>query len=429
VDHQPVGSRNELLDRLSRRTTSGQYVPVIDGLRFVAILLVLVFHVSLVLDLILGRRTLAPPFGAIWGTSVTTLLGRAVWEMNHGVEVFFAVSGFVLSLPYVSARHRGTPKPTLRRYYLRRVTRIEPPYLVALSLLFVVSVLAANGQGFGHYVAGLVYLHSAWFGQGNPYDAVTWSLEVEIQFYILVPLLALALSPVGQGSKKMTCVIVASLAICAQLSGLIDGAHLFGFVGNYLQFFMVGWLLGDIYVVDWGAKPPQNRWWDVVTFVGWPALLVGLTIGSVFQVVVAPWLILGLTVAAFCGPLTRRVLSYPWIATIGGMCYSIYLTHYPVMILMRRWVAPIAGLPYPVALLLGALIMFPVVLLVGAVFFVTIERPCMDPDWARRVAERLGVSGGRSYSQPNSWHIRGSVAKQRDASARLNQIIEELTDK
>jgi peptidoglycan/LPS O-acetylase OafA/YrhL len=417
VDHQPVGSRNELLGRLSRRTTSGRYVPVIDGLRFVAILLVLVFHVSLVLDLILGRRTLAPPFGAIWGTSVTTLLGRAVWEMNHGVEVFFAVSGFVLSLPYVSARHRGTPKPTLRRYYLRRVTRIEPPYLVALSLLFVMSVLAANGQGFGHYVAGLVYLHSAWFGQGNPYDAVTWSLEVEIQFYILVPLLALALSPVGQGSRKMTCVIVASLAICAQLSGLIDGAHLFGFVGNYLQFFMVGWLLGDIYVVDWGAKPPQNRWWDVVTFVGWPALLVGLTIGSVFQVVVAPWLILGLAVAAFCGPLTRRVLSYPWIATIGGMCYSIYLTHYPAMILMRRWVAPIAGLPYPVALLLGALIMFPVVLLVGAVFFVTIERPCMDPDWARRVAERLGLSGGRSYSQPNSWHVRGSVAKPRDVSA------------
>jgi peptidoglycan/LPS O-acetylase OafA/YrhL len=56
------------LSALSRRTTSGRYVPVIDGLRFVAILLVLLFHVSLMLDLVQGRRTLVPPFGAFWGT-------------------------------------------------------------------------------------------------------------------------------------------------------------------------------------------------------------------------------------------------------------------------------------------------------------------------------------------------------------------------
>ncbi len=386
LQREPGRMQERILPRLSRRTTGGQYVPVIDGLRFVAILLVFVFHVSLMLDLILGRRTLATPFGAFWGTSVDTLLGHVVWEMKIGVQVFFAVSGFVLALPYVSARAHGTPRPSLRRFYLRRLTRIEPPYLVALSLLFLLSLAASNAPGVGHFVSGLMYLHGAVFGQMNPFDAVTWSLEVEIQFYLIVPLLALALCAGGRSARQMTCLFVAMIAISAQLHGLFAGAHLFTFVGNYLQFFLVGWLLGDIYVTDWNRQPPQRRSWDLVSLVGWPSLLLGLATGGVFEAVFAPWLILALMAAAFSGPITRRALSNRWIATIGGMCYSIYLTHFPVMILMRGAIAPIAALPYPVALLLGALITFPVVLLVGTAFFVIVERPCMDPGWTRKVS-------------------------------------------
>ncbi len=388
--------RDELLARLSRRTTTGRYVPVVDGLRFVAIMLVVVFHAALVLDLLLGRRTLTPPFGEFRGAPATDVFGRLVWETKIGVQVFFMVSGFVLSLPHISSRQLGTPKPPLGRFFLRRVTRIEPPYFVALTVLFVASFLAANGHGLSHYVAGLAYAHGFWFGRMNPYDAVTWSLEVEIQFYVLVPLLAIALCSGPARTRTQTCLVVAALAICLQSSGLFNDPHLFAFLGNYLQFFVLGWLLGDIYVTRWNASAPESRWWDLVTLVGWPALLFGLTTGGAFQVAVAPWLIFALAVAVFCGPLTRRALSAPWIATIGGMCYSIYLTHYPVMIALRGLVSPVARLPYPVALLLAFSIMLPVVLVAAAVFFVTIERPCMNPDWARHVAERLGVGGNRS---------------------------------
>ena len=398
MDRRSRGTGAALLQALSRRTTSGRYVPVIDGLRFVAILLVLIFHVSLMLDLVQGRRSIDPPFGAFWGSSSPTFLGGIVWEMKIGVQVFFAVSGFVLSLPWITARNLRASRPPLGRYYLRRVTRIEPPYVVALTVLFLFGVLARTDAGVSHYLSGLLYLHGAWFGAMNPYDAVTWSLEVEIQFYVLVPLLALVLCAGGRVGRRLACVLIAVASIWLQVSGALDGSHLFAFLGNYLQFFMVGWLLGDIFVTDWDSSPPVGRRWDLVTLIGWPALLVALTAGGVVQDAVAPWFILALAMAAFRGPWTSRALSTPWVATIGGMCYSIYLTHYPVMILMRPAIAPIASLPYPAALVLGAAILFPMVLLVGAAFFVTVERPCMDPDWARRVAVRLGLVRDRSLA-------------------------------
>ena len=399
VRRQPGEMQDAILARLSRRTTSGRYIPAIDGLRFVAIMLVLVFHVSCVLDLVLGRRILNPPFGLLYmppGAATPSLFAHSVAGMQIGVQVFFAVSGFVLSMPYISARARGTSRPALKPYYLRRITRIEPPYLVVLTLLFIGSLFAAAGPGFGHFAAGLIYMHGAVFGTLNPYNSVTWSLEVEIQFYVLVPMLAIALCAQERSARLMTCLIISMLAIIGQLAGLFGGS-LFG----YIQFFMVGWIVGDLYVNSWAMDPPQHPLWDLVTVVGWPLLLLGLTTGPTFEVVLAPWLILLLVVAAFCGPRTRGALSNRWVATTGGMCYSIYLTHYPVLIMMRGWVAHVAGLPYPVALFLASLITLPVVLVVGGALFITVERPCMDPNWARRFVERVRLRRAALSTEPS----------------------------
>lgn len=393
MERHEGGSKAKLLARLSRRTTGGRYIPVVDGLRFVAIMLVLIFHAAFVLSLVNPRLALHTGATSIAPAAATAILPRLVAEMRVGVQVFFMVSGFVLSLPYIRARQLGEPRPSLRRYFLRRVSRIEPPYVVVMTLLFLGSLLIESGHGFGHYLAGLAYVHVLWFGTSNPWNAVTWSLEVEVQFYVIVPLLAMALCAGGRFARRQTILLVAVIAIVAQVVEAPASPHLFAFLGNYLQFFMVGWLLGDVYVTDWAAATPEHWAWDVVTLLGWPALLVELAFAPPLLVLTTPILILALGLAAFCGPLTRRALSTPWVATIGGMCYSIYLTHEPLMIAMKRWLVPVSRLPYAAALALSLLIMLPVVLLVGGLFFALVERPCMDPDWPRRISERLRLLG------------------------------------
>jgi peptidoglycan/LPS O-acetylase OafA/YrhL len=92
--------------------------------------------------------------------------------------------------------------------------------------------------------------------------------------------------------------------------------------------------------------------------------------------------------AALHGRVFTRVLSMKWIAIVGGMCYSIYLLHYPVLVLGAKvlrangltrgyWLWPL----YAVLLLLA--------LVLSAGFFIIIERPCMDPAWVTHVVARV----------------------------------------
>ena len=57
------------------------------------------------------------------------------------MPLFFAISGFILALPFAEHYLSGAPRPTLGRYYVRRVTRIEPPYVINLTILLALMLL------------------------------------------------------------------------------------------------------------------------------------------------------------------------------------------------------------------------------------------------------------------------------------------------
>lgn len=94
--------------------------------------------------------------------------------------------------------------------------------------------------------------------------------------------------------------------------------------------------------------------------------------------------------AVFRGVITNRIMTNPWVTTIGGMCYTIYLFHNPL-------IGSLAGLTkgfvptgsYTLNVLAQGCIILPVVLAACALYFVTIERPCMRRDWPGRLAERM----------------------------------------
>ena len=89
--------------------------------------------------------------------------------------------------------NKKTPVP-LSKYYLRRLTRLEPPYIIIMTLLFGALILVQNEDLkslFPHYLASLFYLHRLFFDTWSPINPPTWTLEIEVQFYIIAPFLAL----------------------------------------------------------------------------------------------------------------------------------------------------------------------------------------------------------------------------------------------
>jgi peptidoglycan/LPS O-acetylase OafA/YrhL len=169
----------------------------------------------------------------------------------------------------------------------------------------------------------------------------------------------------------------------------IDGGRPALTLLNYFQFFAGGLLLADVYLLDWEEDPPTSRHWDIFALLGWPTLVFVLHSSVGRRLLFLP-LLIALFGATFRGPFTRRAFRQRWLVTIGGMCYSIYLLHYPLISMIGRvWkslVPPIASTALYVVVTATAMV--SVVLIVSGIFFVLVERPCMKRDWWKDVARR-----------------------------------------
>lgn len=393
-----AGRVDRVLTRLRRVTTSGRYLPQVDGIRFIAISSVFLFHVTrLLYDDYAPNR--AVPFGAAEARDVGM---RFLREGRLGVMVFFTLSGFILALPFVTSRLAGGRPVSLRAYLLRRVTRIEPPYLVALVL---VAVLAATTDAWGpptgvgeRFAAGAWYGHTLVYGVPNLLNPPFWTLEIEVQFYLLMPALAVVCFRGDRARRRRVAIAVGAVALTlvqASLGARLGPGHPLGILPSYLQWFLIGFLVADLFVVDWRGAPGTSRAWDVVSVVGWPAFFLLGANEDVVSYVLLPWLLLPLFVAVFRGRATSRALGNRWVTTIGGMTYSIYLVHAPVIDLLGRWTSGRFGTYTTGSVLAQAALLAPAVLAVGLAFFVLVERPCMRPGWPAELRRRV-ASGRRS---------------------------------
>jgi peptidoglycan/LPS O-acetylase OafA/YrhL len=140
--------------------------------------------------------------------------------------------------------------------------------------------------------------------------------------------------------------------------------------------------------------------WDLVSLAGWPLLFLfwndpaheihPSAAASAARAFIFPAAVFILYCAAFRGRLSNRAVVNPWIATVGGMCYTIYLLHNPALGMILRLTAPLAMTGnYAADLLIQLVLVSPILVAVCAGFFVLIEQPCMRRDWPRRLLERL----------------------------------------
>jgi peptidoglycan/LPS O-acetylase OafA/YrhL len=328
-----------------------------------------------------------------------------------GVEVFFAISGFVLGLPFALQRIKGTSKVRLPRYFVRRVTRIEPTYAINMLGLFVLK--AADFYWLGgrpdlrpgvmlpHLLASLFYSHNFVYGEGSTINNVAWSLEIEIQFYILAPLICTLYSVKSRIFRRLALLALGGGAASIDYIALSNGMNLGTTLLRYLPFFVVGLIIADVYVTDWRESPQRSRGWSWLAVAGCAGMPILVRTGFVTQqflngTIASPRLLIGDFLLALCtamlffgtmrGVWASRILRTRPLVLIGGMCYTIYLYHqltYHIVghLTAQRW----SGLPYGAFVAVQGLVLLPGCVVICAVLFVLFEKPFMYPNWPATV--------------------------------------------
>ena len=342
-----------------------------------------------------------------------TWIARMFGNGNRGVPLFFLISGFILARPFAQHRLFGWPAPSLRKYFLRRITRLEPPYLLNLAAV-AVGIALADHQTWSsilpHLAASAAYMHYFVYHQPSTINSVAWSLEIEVQFYILAPFLSIVFA-IGNVSLRRSLIVAAMVALA--LVQIAAGLSTFTLPGR-AQYFLAGLLLADIFLVSMPRWKHDWRW-DVVSLIGWPTVfLLGMRMEGLWL----PFLALLLCVAALRGVVMFDLLRNPLIAVTGGMSYTIYLWHAPVLTFVGRVLGRIPFfVPSNYALMFAVqgIVKTAVVALVCLPLFILVERPCMDPKWPQNLAIRLRAALGRTALVPTA-----IVSKLPDAALLTN---------
>jgi peptidoglycan/LPS O-acetylase OafA/YrhL len=377
-DVSPPGDR---FGRLRRVTSTGRFLPEVDGLRCIAVLGVFLFHLTYVVAGTPGEWA-SPP--------AESPLLRFAAHGHYGVELFFVISGFVLGLSFVRAADpRYEDRFSVRRYFGRRLSRLEPPYLFSLFALFALLVLLRKGtlaELLPHLTASCLYVHNVAYGDTSTINPVAWSLEVEVQFYVLAPLLALPLRWTSASRRRGVYVAGIAAALGLRWWTISQGWTVPASLPVYLHYFLVGILLADVHVRNWNERSPDSAWGDLGVLLLTPAIVASwfapyAAAQVLFPLLLAPWF-----AAVLASRRTRAWLSRPVAVVVGGMCYTIYLWHIPVL-----WVCQKASAVIPrsshFAIELGwrGVVFGTATLLVCGVLFVLVERPCMRAGWPRRL--------------------------------------------
>jgi peptidoglycan/LPS O-acetylase OafA/YrhL len=393
----------QLRRKLARITSTGEFIPQIDGLRCLAVLMILVFHSFahyLEHTHRLGTQSLPRDWPQI--ASRSPLVGWAR-NLEIGVPLFCTISGFVLSIPFARSYLKDGSPPSLKAYFVRRLIRLEPPYIIAMLFWFATIIVPwhqpdpwgyfrAYFHAFvPHLLATLGYVHALVYGQPSWINGVAWTLEIEVQFYIVLPLLA-AVFRIRDVRWRRCTLLTAMLggALFAQLVvGVPQHDRLSLSLALQLDFFLAGLLLADLYLMPPRLLRLQPLAADALAIAS-AALLVVVEHGEPQLAWSEPFLIGGFYFGVFSGAWMSRVFQSPVLTICGGMGYSIYLYH--VYLIERLLPITIRVFPPRHALwwdsAVQILAMLPIVLATCAGIFVFTERPFMR--LSRQVTRRLG---------------------------------------
>jgi peptidoglycan/LPS O-acetylase OafA/YrhL len=293
----------------------------IESLRAVAALAVLSFHI-----LQFTSGPLAPVEHA----------GRL------GVFLFFALTGYLLFVPFARHLYADGKPVDIARYARNRALRILPLYYAVLVILLVL------GHGGGTPTEWLRFgtLTQSFFGDTvlNDVDIPMWSLAVELQFYVLLPLLALAfgwlLRTPARAAAAIGLMAAASVAVWElKVFGKWPGAARWGYsLPANLFAFTPGMLLA-LMRLELGKRPALRLPSSTLLIAAAVAVWVGAAyLDDRASLIAAPasFLLLAAVVLPVLDGRAARLLDLRVLTVIGVASYSLYLWHVPLIKLIAR---------------------------------------------------------------------------------------------
>lgn len=307
------------------------YRPGLDGLRAVAVFLVIAFHADL-----------------------TLFEGGFI-----GVDLFFVLSGFVVT-NVIWIEFATTGQLELRRFYARRMRRLTPAAItcvVGTSVLFLLIVPLFARLSFVDDAKSALLYYANWNALANSTDYFEaaadpspfihfWSLSIEEQFYAFFPLLMIGLWRVARSRGRpwiipagLAALIAASVALQVYWSG--RGTNLAYYRTDARLYQLLAGALLAI-VIAQGHRLRVSANFHLLALAGMATLI--LSASSAIDVTpstrgflataAALAIVGGLELAP--ATLLERVLSRPILTYLGGISYGIYLWHWPVILAFRR---------------------------------------------------------------------------------------------
>lgn len=281
--------------------------PRIDGLRCVAIALVLFEH-----------------FG--WR-------GESILPGYYGVDLFFVISGFLITGILLKS-HGVSLRGELMRFMGRRALRIFPPYYLLLLILVISDVAPARELWVSLFTYTFNYAAPVYneTQASNPLFYL-WSLSLEEQFYLVWPFLILWLRPCKAAVVALVAAVVV-LGYAQNVWNIVPAAERFSYTGLFNRMGSLGLgALGAVYLTWW--QVPRflftNRWVEIcgLGLVGiaicwdFPLRFILMGCGSLFLVIKAAQF-------EFQTRWIDRLLTNSRVTYVGMISYGIYLFHVPL---------------------------------------------------------------------------------------------------
>jgi peptidoglycan/LPS O-acetylase OafA/YrhL len=321
--------------------------PMLDTLRAVGAIAVLTTHV------------------AFWGGEYTRwgAFGTVLARLDVGVAIFFVLSGFLLSYPYLARAHRGLPSPSARPYFWKRFLRIYPVYLLTAVIAMVLiddNRGASPARWLSTLLLGDVYIRPR-LPQGL---TQMWSLAVEVSFYLVLPLLMLVATRGRTLRPRRVCTLLLLMTVVAvawhlvladRVDERVDGSPL-QWLPSYLTWFAVGIGFATARVLHDAGTPPGRVRRGLATLAELPgtcwAAVAGLMMvsatpiagPSMFAAPTAAQSLAKNLIYAAVGALVvlpgalgtgqgryARAFSLAPLRRLGYISYGIFCLHLPVL--------------------------------------------------------------------------------------------------